>query len=568
MCLNKKGDLQYFVAEVNNTFNEKHVYLLESENQSPVSGKLLYQTAKKFYVSPFNDVSGEYKFLVTNPRDKLDIRIQLLLGEKLIFHASMIASSSCPMTTRNLLKTIVRYPFEKWKTLPRIYWQALKLHFQKKMPFVPNPILKDPMTIRISPPTVLQQLYLSLLKRVFSKFNRGTLLIILPDNSSFNIGSQGPQAVLHVYSYNFFSRLVNHGDIGLGESFMLGEWGTNDIVGFISLLIVNMDSFQSKALGTFFSKFLHNWREWRRRSSLKNSKKNISFHYDLSNQLYKQFLDPSLTYSCALFKYPDDSLEQAQLNKLDAMIQKAALSETDHLLEIGCGWGSFAIRAVKTTGCRVTAISLSKEQLEYAQERVNEEGLQDKIVLKLCDFRHLNGQFDKIVSIEMFEALGERYWGDFFQCCDRLLKPLGVFALQTITMCDQRFPAYSKSSCWIHKHIFPGGQLPSLTALSASITKHSSFVIDSIENIGVNYARTLHHWRDRFLQNQTEIANLGFNTEFLRKWEYYLAFCEASFQTRYLGDLQLVLTRPETDQHRRFTDIFADKTLTAKACQK
>ena len=250
------------------------------------------------------------------------------------------------------------------------------------------------------------------------------------------------------------------------------------------------------------------------------------------------------TYSCGIFRSETENLEQAQRNKLWAMITKARIGAEDHVLEIGCGWGGFALEAVRETGCRVTGITLSKEQHAFACRRVAEAGLQDRITLLLRDYRHVEGRFDRIVSIEMLEAVGHKYFGDFFRCCDRLLKPKGLAVLQTITIPDHRYDRYRKGCDWIQKHIFPGGHLPSLGALCRAMAENSRFFVEHLENIGIHYARTLREWRLRFERNVDKVAELGFDRTFQRKWLYYLSFCEAAFGTRSLGNLQLVLTRP------------------------
>jgi len=244
------------------------------------------------------------------------------------------------------------------------------------------------------------------------------------------------------------------------------------------------------------------------------------------------------------YRTEEDTLEQAQRNKLQAILRKARIRAGDHVLEIGCGWGAFALEAARETGCRVTGITISREQYELARRRVAEAGLQDRVTILLRDYRHVDGVFDRIVSIEMLEAVGHRYFGEFFQCCEKLLKADGIAVLQTITVPDHRYDEYRKGSDWIQKHIFPGGHLPSLGALCDAMARSSRLVVEHLENIGIHYARTLREWRHRFEKNLDGVAQLGFDRTFQRKWLYYLAFCEAAFETRSLGNLQMVLSRP------------------------
>jgi cyclopropane-fatty-acyl-phospholipid synthase len=251
-----------------------------------------------------------------------------------------------------------------------------------------------------------------------------------------------------------------------------------------------------------------------------------------------------MMYSAALFGREDEPLAAAQRRKIHRLADVADIRPHHHVLEIGCGWGGFAIEAAKHTGCRVTGITISEEQHRYAVERVKAEGLTGQVEIRLCDYRDMQGSFDRIVSIEMLEAVGHRYYGTFFRTCDRLLTPGGRIVLQVITIPDQRYDAYRRNPDWIQKHIFPGGMLPSLTALSKAMTRHSSLIIDQMDNIGIHYAETLRRWRRAFEANREPLLQLGYDETFQRKWIYYLCYCEAGFQTRFTNDLHLVLTRP------------------------
>jgi cyclopropane-fatty-acyl-phospholipid synthase len=250
-----------------------------------------------------------------------------------------------------------------------------------------------------------------------------------------------------------------------------------------------------------------------------------------------------MTYSAALFRDENESLEQAQRNKLQEIIEKAQFSSNDHVLEIGCGWGSFAIEAVRQTGCRVTGITLSHEQLALARERVKAAGLADRIELKLCDYRHVDGQYDKIVSIEMLEAVGHAGLKTFFQACDRALRPGGRAVIQVITIPDRKYDAYRTSSDWIRKHIFPGGHLPSLGAMAKAMAR-TDLTMTRLENYGLDYARTLDIWRQTLLAQKQRIFGLGYDERFLRKWEYYFAYCQAGFASRIIDLAHLELDKP------------------------
>jgi len=358
---------------------------------------------------------------------------------------------------------------------------------------------------------------------------------------------------MRVNDYRFFSRVLFGADIGLGESFMADEWDTEDVPAVISFFIRNRDNLQD---GNFTESLLQRLMEkvrfLTRANTLPGSRRNIRRHYDLSNEFFQTFLDDSMSYSCAVFKNPDDSLDAAQQNKYRRIIQKARLCREDHLLEIGCGWGGFAMEAVRQTGCRVTGITISRDQYNLARERVRKAGFEDRIDILFRDYRRMRGRFDKIVSIEMLEAVGHRFYRVFFRQLDRLLKPEGIAVLQTITIPDNRYESYRKSHDWIQKHIFPGGLLPSLTILTQNLTRHTTLMVDSVENIGDHYATTLSRWHRRFNAHKQQVADLGFDREFRRKWFYYLGICEAGFRERVLGDLQLVLTR---EGNRKLSDL-------------
>jgi cyclopropane-fatty-acyl-phospholipid synthase len=250
------------------------------------------------------------------------------------------------------------------------------------------------------------------------------------------------------------------------------------------------------------------------------------------------------SYSCGIYSSEKDSCEAAQKNKINSIIQKAQIKATDHVLEIGCGWCGFAVEAVKQTQCRLTGITVSRAQYELALNRIKSEGLEKNIEIRLQDYREIKGLYDKIVSIEMLEAVGHRYFGKFFQCCDGLLKPGGLLVIQVITIPDQRYKEYRRERDWIQKYIFPGGLLPSVTVLCEAATKYSSFIMENLKDIGTNYAATLKDWRGKYLSNIESISAMGFNNVFQRKWEYYLAICEAGFAERVLGDIQVVFRKP------------------------
>ncbi|NDC37292.1 MAG: class I SAM-dependent methyltransferase [Proteobacteria bacterium] len=396
-------------------------------------------------------------------------------------------------------------------------------------------------------PTLLERLALRFINRFLSSLKRGELTIVLPDGETRTYGSaaNGRRATMVLQNYRLFWRVLKDGAIGLGESFVDGDWNCDHLPTVISILLENLDLNTERALNLLRPvRFLHRLWHQRRHNSPQNARKNIHAHYDLGNEFFSRLLDPTMTYSSAVFRSAEESLEQAQLNKLRLMIDKAMIGPEDHVLEIGSGWGSFALTAARERGCRVTTITLSEEQKKVVETRIAEAGLADKITVQLCDYRHIQGSFDKIVSIEMMEAIGQEYLSTFFACCERLLKPTGIAVVQVITMVDHWYEEYCKRCDWIQKHIFPGSHLPSLTALSEAITKGSQFVIEHLENLAPHYAKTLALWRARLNEITPEIAPLGYDVRFQRTFDYYLASCEAEFGTRWLNLLQLTLTRP------------------------
>jgi len=401
--------------------------------------------------------------------------------------------------------------------------------------------------VRNQTPTIFDRSCMNLVINLFNKIETGSLTFYLPDGSTRHFGDKNSplHAQMTIHDYRFFKDAVLGGDVGLGEAYMKGFWDTDDIPALFSVLIKNRQALANGNMTTAWllrqkDRLMHALRA----NTLIGSRRNIGEHYDLSNDFFQTFLDPTMLYSCGLYRGESDTCEDAQRRKLQSIIDKARIESTDHVLEIGCGWGGFAMEAVKQTGCRVTGITVSEEQYQLAQERVLKAGLQDKITILFKDYRHVAGLFDKIVSIEMLEAVGHKYLGTFFTACDKLLKPAGRLVIQVITIPDQSYENYRRNTDWIQKYIFPGGHLPSVTALSQVVTRNTSLLMEQLEDIGTNYARTLKDWRESFTRNLSKINSLGFDEIFQRKWIYYLAMCEAGFRERAIGDIQVVFRKP------------------------
>ena len=354
-----------------------------------------------------------------------------------------------------------------------------------------------------------------------------------------------PLATLQVCDVRFWKAVAYRGSIGAGEAYAKGWWESPDPTSVVRLFVRNQEAMSGLDGGLArLSRPLLALFHAMRRNSERGSRDNIRAHYDLSNEFFALFLDETLTYSCGFYEDASSSLKEASIAKIDRLCRKLRLSPADHLLEIGTGWGAFAIHAAKKYGCRVTTTTISNEQYQLAERRIQEAGLEGRINLLSEDYRKLQGSFDKLVSVEMIEAVGAAYFGEFFQCCSRLLKPNGVMALQAITISDQHFESARRSVDFIQRHIFPGSCIPSVTALCAAMTKQSDLRMVDLEDIGPHYVKTLATWRANLESKWTEAMGLGYSEEFLRMWEFYFAYCEGGFAERHIGDVQMLLQRP------------------------
>jgi len=395
----------------------------------------------------------------------------------------------------------------------------------------------------------MSALLTSLCKRVFLRSLvslRGGSLQLISNGRFWQFGELGAllRATVLVHRDRFFRRALLGGDVALGESWMDGDWSSPDLVAVVRLAVRNLARLEkSHRLLSAFSRAFDALRHRFRENSIAGSRRNIRAHYDLSNEFFRLFLDRNMMYSCAYFEAADDSLEAAQFQKLDRICRKLRLGPEDHVLEIGTGWGGFAEHAVRHHGCRVTTTTISQRQYEYARERFAAMPEGERIELLQEDYRNLRGSYDKIVSIEMFEAVGLRYYDEFFRACDRLLRPNGSMLMQTITINEQSFPAYRRRSDWIQKCIFPGSELASVSEILRSLARATSLGLYHAENIGTHYARTLAAWREQFHSAVDEVRALGFDDRFIRMWDYYLAYCEGAFRERHIGDFQLLLSK-------------------------
>ena len=353
-------------------------------------------------------------------------------------------------------------------------------------------------------------------------------------------------AQITVHDPRFYSEVAFGGSIGAGEAFIQGYWSCDELTTLVRILLRNREVLTGMDTGAaIFMRPIQKLFHWFNRNTRSGSKRNISAHYDLGNDFYGLWLDERMMYSSAVFERPDMSLDAAAVAKLDRICQKLRLSPQDHVLEIGTGWGGFAIHAAKNYGCRVTTTTISDQQFEYAEAAIARAGLQDRITLLRSDYRDLSGQFDKLVSIEMIEAVGHEFHETYFRKCCELLKPDGQMLLQAITIADQYYERAKKSVDFIKRYIFPGGCLTSLTAMSATLTSATDMRVIDVEDIGPHYAETLRRWHDRFFDSIDRVRELGYSDEFIRMWQYYLCYCEGGFIERSIGNVQMVMMRPD-----------------------
>lgn len=373
--------------------------------------------------------------------------------------------------------------------------------------------------------------------------SQGTL-VLREGAETLRFGSGGPEVEVQVRDPAFYAELAFGGSVGAGESYVLGHWSASDLSAVMRLLLRNRGAMDAMEGG--FARLAGPLRvaaHWLHRNTRAGSRRNISAHYDIGNDFYRLFLDETMMYSCALFERPEMTLAEAQTAKLDAICRKLDLEPQDHVLEIGTGWGGFALHAASRYGCRVTTTTISPSQHALAAERIRAAGLENRITLLLEDYRDISGSYDKLVSIEMIEAVGHQYYGEFFRRCVALLRPGGRALIQAITIADQHYARARDEVDFIKRYIFPGCCIPSVTALAQAMTASSTLRIENLEDIGPHYATTLRMWRENLFASLDRVRALGLPASFIRMWEFYLRYCEAGFAERALGTVQMRLEK-------------------------
>lgn len=396
--------------------------------------------------------------------------------------------------------------------------------------------------------SVLARLGRKLLFAQLRQLEQGELIIIDAQGMQ-RFGKRSAQctltATLHIKHAQLYADAAFGGSVGAGEAYIRGLWQCDDLVSLVRIFVLNrevlngLDSRWAWVTAPFL-KLFHFWN----RNSKAGSARNIAAHYDIGNELYELMLDDTMAYSCGIFATPNTTLREASIAKFDAACRKLDLQPSDHLLEIGTGWGGLAIHAAQHYGCRVTTTTISKQQYELAKAKVKAAGLEERITLLLDDYRDLQGRYDKLVSIEMIEAVGAQYLDTYLKKCSSLLKPEGAMLLQAITLQDQMYAQALKSVDFIQRFIFPGSFIPSVAAISAALTRVTDLKVFNLQDIGPHYATTLRLWRERFFAQLPAIRRLGYSESFIRLWEYYLCYCEGGFIERQLGTVQLLLTKP------------------------
>jgi cyclopropane-fatty-acyl-phospholipid synthase len=403
---------------------------------------------------------------------------------------------------------------------------------------------REPAAVTRATPGPLGAIARRVLYSALGGLEDGALELRAPDETR-RFGDPAAQPhVLEVHDPRFFARLARSGKLAVGEGFQAGEWSTPDLPGLVALLARNHDQVFGRLPLSLLAAVTRMLPRVELPRGLRRAERDVHAHYDLGNAFFSLWLDESMTYSCALYETPGATLAEAQQAKYRALAEATRIGPDDHVLEIGTGWGGFALHLARERGCRVTTATISREQHALAARRVAEAGLAERVDVVYSDYRELQGSYSRVVSIEMIEAIGHRQLGTYFATIDRLLAPDGLAGIQAILVPDQRYKLYRSQRDWIRKHVFPGGMLPSLEAVTTAARRSSGLMVHEVREIGPHYARTLREWRERFLLRRAEVEALGLDQHFQRTWEYYLAFCEAAFATHALRDAQLVLTRP------------------------
>jgi cyclopropane-fatty-acyl-phospholipid synthase len=563
-CWHPDGTLAALLCEVSNTFGERHLYVLPAADAVPRGGHLVWERDKAMHVSPFSGMAQRYRFEAAPPGERMYLGISVFQGGRRVLYASMRGSRR-PLTDRAILRAQLAHPAMPQRVTGLIHWEALRL-YKVGVPFHRKPAFRTgtgsiaeapatPPRRGLHPPPAARRSPLAPVVRRLSGLAldnppRGSLTTRMPDGTvrHADSGMPGPTPVITVHSRDLWRRVATRGMTGVGEAYVAGDWDADDLPGAVELMLRRAEQVRDMPIGRTMTRARDLRPRLPERVSHARARRHVGYHYDLGNDLYRLFLDESMTYSCAVFGEDTRTLAEAQAAKHRMICRKLGLAPGQRVLEIGCGWGAFALVAAGEFGVHVTGVTLSDEQHDEATRRVREAGLQDRVDVLLRDYRTLDGRYDAIASTEMIEAIGHEQLPAYFATLDRLLDDDGLVCLQAIAMPDQRYERYRRSRDWISQYVFPGGNCPSLEAMVRAMTRASGLIVHDVEDIGIHYAETLRLWRERFDAAEASVRALGFDGAFLRAWRFYLASCEAAFRARSIHDYQLVLTRPFNDR--------------------
>ncbi len=533
--------LTAIIAEVHNTYKEKHMYLLSKPIEKEAHYSFEHQ--KLLHVSPFFKVEGKYDFLFSKKLDTIDITINYKKGSKLMLNAKLKLSTS-PLSKLSFFKLFFNFISTSFTTFPKILFQALILKFKFKLPHFSNSTFKSKNSFSRKTPTLFERLAMFIIKIFLKKLHFGHFTIHLPNHSTLIFGQEHStfQPSIKVHCYSFFTSLLLKGDIGLGDAFIRNAWTTDNLQDIFKLFIQNQHLIKSNRVFAILPKLFRLIKHKGRRNSIKNSKKNIFEHYDLGNDFFKLFLDKNMVYSSAIYTSTNQTLEDAQFEKIKRAIDLCDISPNQHLLEIGSGWGALSIQAAKKIGCRVTTVTISEAQYKFVKQMINKEHLDHLIEVKLMDYRYLSGKYDRIISIEMLEAVGHEFLETYFNQISKLLTTNGKAMFQCITIPENRYENYRKNPDFIQTHIFPGGHLPTIELLQKHCLNSSLKWISS-DDIAPHYVKTLSEWENKFINSKPSLELMGFNSEFFNKWIYYFNYCKAGFDSKFINNYQFVIQK-------------------------
>ncbi|MEI7593150.1 MAG: DUF1365 family protein [Actinomycetes bacterium] len=546
-CFDAAGQPDVVVLEVTNTpWKERHWYVIEADSGDGT----IREFPKSLHVSPFMDMDLTYRFSFTapvaEPGSSLAVRLELVRDDSTVFEAEL-ALNRVALTRRSALTALLRHPLQTFRVSATIHLQAVRL-WSKRVPYIKHPARKSPPATGIINRTARQILWILLGRAGHGKivvredggdeFTFGTTQKSHPDETLISVN-----AVVH--NPRTYRSVLSGGSAALGHAYLQGWWDVDDLTGFLRLLTREVSRYGAarngvaRTVGRGFDRI-----RARQLPNKQRDRENIRAHYDLGNDFFSLMLDETMMYSSGYFSNPDTTLTEASVEKLDRMCRRIALGPDDHVIEIGTGWGGFALHAAANYGCRVTTTTISKAQFDFSTARVSEAGLSHLIEVRHDDYRDLTGTYDKLVSIEMIEAVDWRELDTYFASCATLLKPGGMMGLQAIVIPDERYERAKNTEDFIKAFIFPGGCLPSIGSITRSTKKVTDFAISSVDDFGLHYAETLRRWRTNIDNQRRELPALGLDEPFQRMWDFYLAYCEAAFDEREISVVQLTLTRP------------------------